>query len=720
MSNPSQHDWDEPLSSNSRPRILFIIDRPNWAHDFKTQNLARVLGHDYDIRSRYQTEVTPDDLNHADLIVVYYWLQLKVMQSLLPWFGRNRDKLLVGITSNWELERRLRREGLRVLRKWSRGVFVNNLSLYDEYRPSFDVPVFYTPNGVDTEFYHPALQKAPSPRLRVGWAGSLTNREPGYRCYHELIAPAVKAVDGAELIAAVREDRWRSPEEMREYYRSLDVYVCASRTEGTPNPCLEAAACGVPLVTTPVGNMPELVRDGANGFFVEGRVESIAGKLCLLRDDLGLRESLSQNMRQDIRAWDWSIRAQAYKQMFEEFLSLRTSITRSSSESARESRRERTNPLAERANIRALKEALTQQAQGNLSLLPDQFFADHRGLEVTIVMLSHGRLDRTLNAIDAVRNSVRIPFKLILVDNNSDDETQSKLREVCSGHDFIELTLLKENLGCTRGRTQALDQVKSEYVMFLDNDMEIFPGTVEHLIHHLELNPTAMAVAGNVILPSGLVQLCGGHYWTKDSVLRYELHGNGRRFDDPAIGKSGTCTWINAGLTMFRAPTLARFPFDSSMDFTKQGYYEDLEWCYRLNQTGKGCFGRNVEALALHYYQSKLPGDFTSVAERRNYSIRFIETIAHFYKTHGQIIQSLFSFVPDLGSPSRKSIQSARILLELVNSRGSSWVLDKWNQGELAPLFARRTFSARVARKSKAAVRTFLARLTTKRHLGSS
>jgi len=63
MSNPSPHDQAEPQSSNSRPRILFIIDQPNWAHDFKTQNLARVLGNDYDILSRYQTEVTPDDLN---------------------------------------------------------------------------------------------------------------------------------------------------------------------------------------------------------------------------------------------------------------------------------------------------------------------------------------------------------------------------------------------------------------------------------------------------------------------------------------------------------------------------------------------------------------------------------------------------------------------------------------------------------------------------------
>src|SRR2546423_3216612 len=77
-------------SSPERPRILFIVDLPNWAHDGKTQNLARVLGNDYDIRKSYQAEVTPDDLNKADLIVVYYWLQLKAMKPLLPWFARNR------------------------------------------------------------------------------------------------------------------------------------------------------------------------------------------------------------------------------------------------------------------------------------------------------------------------------------------------------------------------------------------------------------------------------------------------------------------------------------------------------------------------------------------------------------------------------------------------------------------------------------------------------
>lgn len=45
----------------------------------------------------------------------------------------------------------------------------------------------------------------------------------------------------------------RTLREMPDYYSSIDVYVCASITEGTPNPILEAMASGVPIVTTDVG-----------------------------------------------------------------------------------------------------------------------------------------------------------------------------------------------------------------------------------------------------------------------------------------------------------------------------------------------------------------------------------------------------------------------------------------------------------------------------------
>ncbi|WP_312583940.1 glycosyltransferase, partial [Staphylococcus aureus] len=42
-------------------------------------------------------------------------------------------------------------------------------------------------------------------------------------------------------------------DEMVKYYSQIDVYVCPSKIEGTPNPVLESMACGVPVISTDVG-----------------------------------------------------------------------------------------------------------------------------------------------------------------------------------------------------------------------------------------------------------------------------------------------------------------------------------------------------------------------------------------------------------------------------------------------------------------------------------
>ncbi len=52
-------------------------------------------------------------------------------------------------------------------------------------------------------------------------------------------------------------------------YQALDAYVVASRQEGGPKGVLESLASGIPLVTTRVGQAPDLVRDGENGLLVD-------------------------------------------------------------------------------------------------------------------------------------------------------------------------------------------------------------------------------------------------------------------------------------------------------------------------------------------------------------------------------------------------------------------------------------------------------------------
>jgi len=53
-----------------------------------------------------------------------------------------------------------------------------------------------------------------------------------------------------------------------ELMRSFDVFALSSIAEGTPVTLLEAMACGLPVVATKVGGIPEVVQDGVNGALV--------------------------------------------------------------------------------------------------------------------------------------------------------------------------------------------------------------------------------------------------------------------------------------------------------------------------------------------------------------------------------------------------------------------------------------------------------------------
>ena len=77
-----------------------------------------------------------------------------------------------------------------------------------------------------------------------------------------------------------------SREELARAYHALDVYVVPSRQEGGPKGVLEAMASGVPLVTTRVGQAPDIVESCGNGFLVDvGDAEAISETVLRIRED---------------------------------------------------------------------------------------------------------------------------------------------------------------------------------------------------------------------------------------------------------------------------------------------------------------------------------------------------------------------------------------------------------------------------------------------------
>jgi glycosyltransferase involved in cell wall biosynthesis len=91
-------------------------------------------------------------------------------------------------------------------------------------------------------------------------------------------------------------------EQVASFFAAFDVFVLPSANEGTPVTAIEALAAGKPVVATRVGGIPDVVRDGEDGFLVApGDVEALADRLAELATDDALRERMGEAARARVR-----------------------------------------------------------------------------------------------------------------------------------------------------------------------------------------------------------------------------------------------------------------------------------------------------------------------------------------------------------------------------------------------------------------------------------
>jgi glycosyltransferase involved in cell wall biosynthesis len=90
-------------------------------------------------------------------------------------------------------------------------------------------------------------------------------------------------------------------EDVAPFYAAFDAFLLTSANEGTPVTTIEALASGMPVVATRVGGVPDVVRDGVDGFLVEtGAVDDLAERLARLAADPELRRRMGSAGRERV------------------------------------------------------------------------------------------------------------------------------------------------------------------------------------------------------------------------------------------------------------------------------------------------------------------------------------------------------------------------------------------------------------------------------------
>src|ERR1700733_180831 len=119
---------------------------------------------------------------------------------------------------------------------------------------------------------------------------------------HGNLKDAKKQAENLGIEDHVRLLGWVSSSELEDIYDQVDLFCLPSYNEGVPMSVLEAMSHGLPVICTRVGGLPDVVKQGSNGMFVEpGSAESIADMILHLLREPELAASLARAGRKTVQ-----------------------------------------------------------------------------------------------------------------------------------------------------------------------------------------------------------------------------------------------------------------------------------------------------------------------------------------------------------------------------------------------------------------------------------
>lgn len=326
----------------TKPRILLCPDTPKWAYDNICDQIVRQHSDKYDFERYYMAGSVgyPEVfLNQVFKImgrfdVIHFFWREDVQHLLNPEalfkastaFQNTPEALFEAISSTVitaSVYDHLLLEPQHFPWRERAFTFMDGYSVssraLDAIYSDIDVfgkPIAVIPDGVDTDRFQPEnLERLAQDRgtLTIGWVGnSAWGNDPvrDAKGLNSILIPALDALkaEGYDLTPHFADStvQMRNHAEMVTYYGEIDVLVCSSEIEGTPNPVLEAMAAGVPVVSTRVGIVPDVLGPLQSEFILPERsVAAMTAALRRLLDDRSLLARMSKENQDQITNWTW-------------------------------------------------------------------------------------------------------------------------------------------------------------------------------------------------------------------------------------------------------------------------------------------------------------------------------------------------------------------------------------------------------------------------------
>jgi len=304
------------MTWSRKPKIVMIGDVIGWAWDIKTNQLIKHLSDEFElINYPFLEKRKGVNINEYDLYFTYGWSMVHHIESV------PKERRISGVTAH--KSGNFFKDVIKPAMDKCLWHHANSVMLLNEMRELGGFKdTFYVPNGVDEQQF---ICKVPIPPKRdnlvVGHVGKKCGSGTDAKGHKRFIEPACTK---ARVIYRNRYNNYKDRvphEKMPDFYQEIDCFIVSSETDGTPNGALEAAACDRPVISNKIGNMPEFIKDGYNGFIVPRKVDAYVEKFVYWRDNREELIEMGKNARKEIEEkWTWKTMSNNYRKMFRDIL----------------------------------------------------------------------------------------------------------------------------------------------------------------------------------------------------------------------------------------------------------------------------------------------------------------------------------------------------------------------------------------------------------------
>ncbi|RLC33351.1 hypothetical protein DRH14_05010 [Candidatus Shapirobacteria bacterium] len=232
---------------------------------------------------------------------------------------------------------------------------------------------------------------------------------------------------------------------------------------------------------------------------------------------------------------------------------------------------------------------------------------------LSIIILSYNTKDITINCLNSIlkdkglcfnfksaTNDKKSPTEIIVVDNNSQDQSVEALKKFKQKHSQLQFKLIinKKNVGFARGNNQAIKIARGNYLLFLNSDTLILHSAISQSLDWLSAHPHSSVCTAQLLNQDKSIQASGGFFPNLFNTFTWALglddlplinkiippiHPHTPNFytKDKFYTNDHPQDWVTGAFMLIRQPVVsATQGFDPSYFM----YGEEIEWSYRIKK----------------------------------------------------------------------------------------------------------------------------------------